>query len=278
MFTLKAILISLILCIKPTASHDILLPKIVQDSCLTKVLRDKVKLDETLAITWSDRIDDALKSDILKLFAGTVKLILNDWQVDKANHTELIGRPGTALILASTIKDIVSGISSSQSTNAWNDILKFIVVYLDNSGNGRLQSTDPFLKGLFETSTNLNAFNVRVIYMYDNYGIDEFTSFTYQDGNCGTMVRVRLISECTFGDHRVLNVNNNSENRCTITAAVRPSEPYSFYSNDVGFSKGIDVDIIREFAHWSHFDIVLKAIDEDELKEKYLMFFFVLKC
>ncbi len=274
MLTLKGI-IGLVLCLKPTVAHDILLRKNVKDSCLTKFFNELIKDDKSFSIVWQHSLDCAIKDDISKLFSDKVKFILTDPKVEtvSGSHNQA---PGTTLILASTIMDIVDGISCLNNTNTWSIWSKFIVLHLDNSANGRLQSSDQLFKRVFQIFASWNALNVHIIYKYNDHGMDEFSWFPYEDGNCGTVDRVRLISECKFGFHRMVDTNNEEkfERRCTIAVAVQSCEPYSIYSSDAGFSKGIEIDLVREWGSWSQCDIEFKAIEGSEFHPKYCSFSF----
>ncbi len=277
MLTLKAV-IGLVLCLKSTVAHDILLPKNVQDSCLTKVLSELIKDYKSFAITWPHTIDGDIKDHISKLFTDKVKFILTDLQIDTVMSSSLKQAPVTTLILASTMMDIVDGISCLNNTNAWSIWSKLIILYLDNSANRRLrrlQSSDPRLKRVFQTFAYWNALNVHIIYKYNDHGMDEFSWFPYEDGNCGTVDRVRLISECEFGVHRLLNINN-AEKRCTIVVAELSYsiEPNSIYSSDTGYLKGVEKELVSNLAKRSNFDIQFKSVHhghhvkEAEVKEK----------
>lgn len=55
-------------------------------------------------------------------------------------------------------------------------------------------------------------------------------------------------------------------------------EPYSLYSRNSGFSKGIEVYLIRELVEWSNFDVELRPIDkingiqQAQFQEKYVSY------
>lgn len=264
MFTVKAAVV-LALCLETTASHDILLPEGKQDFCLKRILSEIVEDVELLTMSWSSRIDDSIRDDISKLLTDKMKFITNR-QFENGNEEHVNRRPGAVLIVARTIAEIDGQISSLHNYIEWSVVMpNVIVLYLDESGNGRKSATDPIFKNVFQMFANWDALNVHIIYKFDR-GIDEFTWFPYEDSNCGTVHRVRLISECELGFcqnylgimQKILNTNN-SRSRCTITAAVQSHEPYSFHSKHSGFTKGVDIDLVRELAQWSHFDLELVA-------------------
>lgn len=264
--------------LKTTVSCDIALPtNIHQNLCLKQTLRKIVKDEESLTISWSDRNDGSVKDEVLNFFQDKSKLLITNRQSQTANSGFVNQNPSTVLMLASTMTDITDGLLSLHNKNVWSINAKFIVLYSDKSAIGSKLS-EPFLKDVFQTFANLKALNVHLVYNFAE-GINEFTWFPYEDSNCGSVHRVRLISDCEFGSFRnhlqVLNTNK-LEGRCTITAAVQSSEPYSFYAKDAEFSTGVYINLLDEFKHWWPVNIELKPIDnrteEAERKEKYFPF------
>lgn len=261
-------------------TNHIVLPTVPGDYCLERILRENMENVEFYTIFWSHRIDDFIKEKILKLFIDKGRFILTKNERETPNHSHIKTSSTTTFILASTKEDIITGLSSLHDKNMWNFMSKFIVLYLDESGNERHSVDDQFFKDIFQMFADHNALNVHIIYKFDD-GIDEFTWFPFQDSNCATINRMRLISECEFGSHRNHSRNrreNKSESRCTVRVAVQSHEPYSFYSKDTGFSKGIDVELMKELGHWLHLDVEFGAIDnsstkqEADLGEEYIYF------
>lgn len=258
--------------IKGTVTNEIFTPSVPQDSCLEQILSEVVKDVDSLTISWSRRIDANLKDEISKIFMDKIKFIITDRQFEASSNGH-DRNPATVLLVASKTADIHDGIVSLQNKLVWSVMSNFIVLYSDENGNRKKSSPEPFLRKIFRTFANLNALNVRVIYKF-NDGVGEFTWFPYEDSNCDSVDRVRLISDCAFGifkNHSHTLDSNKLRSMCTITAAVRSYEPYSFYSRDSGFSKGVDIDLVKELAHWSHFNVEFKAIDiGDSIEEAML--------
>lgn len=265
MVTVNSVIL-LVLCLNTTISQDMLRPNIPHNSCLKQTLSEIVVDVEYLTIYWSYRIDDGIKDEILEVFIDKMKSILTNSRFETSNNWHMNRNSDTILLVASTMLDITDGISSLRNKSGWSrsGMSKLIVLYLDKTGKERRFSTDTFFKDVFQTLANLNAFNVHIIYKFVD-GIYEFTWFPYEDSNCDTINRVRLISECEFGFYRnylkILN-KNKLESECTITAAVQSYEPYSFNSNDYGFEKGVEIDLVKEWARWSHLNVELKASDK----------------
>lgn len=251
------------------------MPNITPDSCLKQILSKLVEDVDSLAISWSHRIDGSIKDEISKIFVDKIITITNR-QFDGKTIERIDGKPGVLIIVASTKADIAGEISSIYHRNALSIVSKFIVVYLDENGNGngRKSSADPFLKDVPQTFANLN---IHIIYNFDH----EINAFHMKDSNCDTVERVILNREYAMHENYVklpmqMSNTNNLGNRTTITAAVQSIEPYSFYSKDSGFSKGVEIDLVLELARWLHFNIELKAIDKDsdpaELNGRYFCF------
>lgn len=273
MYLFKIVILA-VLCLKTSASFLITLD---QNSCLKRSLNELVKDAESLAISWSHSIDHGIRDEISKLLLGKINFITNP-QLEPTTTVYVEHNSNTVIILASKEADIVGGMSSLYNKNSQSIISKLIVVYLDKSGNERKSSTDPFFHSVFRTLTNWSALNVHFIYKFnDKY--DLFSWFSYKDNDYNT------VCECESGFYQncrktpmKMDNSNAFERKPTITVAVQSYEPYSFYSKDSGFGKGVEIDLVKEFARQSHFNLELNVIDkmnyseQSELNERYVHF------
>lgn len=263
MFTPIILGIILTFCFSTTLAIIIPQATVPENSCFKQTLNEIVKDEKSVVINWSHRINDSIKDEIIKLFLGKVDFIIMNWTFEITNNWHL-HRPVTVFIVASNKKDITKGILTLFNKKIWSTNSKFIVLYLDESGKKKKSSNDLFIKSIFQTFANLNALNVRIVYNYDGE-IDEFTWFPYEDGNCDTINRVRLVSECASGIYHNYSKRLDTvrlESMCTITAAIQPIEPYSFYSKNKGFTKGIEVRLLQEFSNHLNLNLKLQPLDK----------------
>lgn len=264
MFTSIRSVIILATCLCTTLALNILGANVPENSCFEQTLNEIVKDEKSVIISWSHRISDSVKDEILKPFMGKIDFIIMDWSSEISINWRILRNPVTVFLVASNKKDIKKGILSLLNKNVWRSNSKFIILYMDGSGNNKRSTNDGFIKNIFKRFANLNALNVRVIYNC-NDGIGEFTWFPYEDGNCEQINHVRLISECEFGIYQDYSENVDAirlSSICEITAAIQPMEPYSFYSISSGFSKGIEVFLMREFANRLKFHLEFQPMDE----------------
>lgn len=274
-FTKSAIILATCLCCA-TSALNILQANAQENYCLKQTLNEIIKIETSVIINWSHQINESIKDEILEQFIGKVDLVIMNWTFEISINWHIHRHPGTVFIVASNRKDIKKVVLSLLNNNIWKSNSKFIVLYLDGNGNNKKISNDIFMKNVFKTFANLNALNVRIIYKY-NEKISEFTWFPYEDGNCETIDRLRLISECELGIYynylKKLEATR-LKSKCSITAALLPMEPYSFYSKFSKFSKGIEVFLMREFSNRFNFNLELQLMDNStkraQLHEKYI--------
>lgn len=279
MLTMKSVIVLVFLCVSTISCKNILQANDAENVCFKQVLSEIIKDENSVAIGWSNRTCESIKDEILKTLSGKIDFIIMNWSLEISNwHMSRKYVTDPILIVVSTKADIINAILSLFKKSVWSGTSKFIILFMDESGNGRKSSTDPFIKDILQTLANLNALSVRIIYKY-NDGIDEFTWFPYEDSNCETVHFVRLISECkdeVYQNHAERLKITKLKSKCSTTAAIQPMEPYSFYSKNSGFSKGLEVYLLREFAKWSNIDVDMQrndninAIQEVDYMEKYV--------
>lgn len=261
MLTIKSFIV-FVLFINTAISNDIIIPTVPVDSCLQRTLTEIVKDFESLIIYqfWSDFEMD----EIVTLFMNQPKIILTDRHLETPNNCQFNGNSNIVLILATIRMDVTRAILSLQKRNLWNVVAKFIVLYKDEIPSRSITSTETFSKEIIRMFANLSAFNVHVVHRSNN-GIKEFSWFPYEDSNCDTVRRVKLINECEFGLYQNYSkiINESMErSECTITVGVQSYEPYSFYSKELGILKEVGSELVEGFARWTNFNVELESINK----------------
>lgn len=255
MFLIK-IVATLAICSISVESYEILVPKVVLKCCLTKVLNKIVEKDKCLVINSPEHnINDSSAEEIFKILRDKMKLVVNSCRAKTTkNNWQVISKPDTIFILASTRKQIVT--QTKFLRNAWSILPKIIVVYLEKRKNRPVSLT----KNIFQTLTHLNASSVHLLYMFDD-DISEFTWFPYEDGNCDRVDRVRLISECKSGSHRIQHTRK-LESKCTIRPTIG--------SKNAGYTEGIEIELTKALARWSNFNVEFTNTSKSEFEKGYI--------
>lgn len=258
--------------ISTTLSNHILRVNDAHTTCIEHLFNETIKNEKFLTISWSERFHDTIKDEILKILMRKIDLTIMSWSFEASNwHMYRKTTNDPVLIFASNETDITSRISSVLKKNVWSFNSKFIVICMEESGNGRKSSADLLIKEILQMFAKLNALDIQVFYINDK-GFEGFKWFPYDDSNCETINIVRLISECKLGFYQSYLKSLNAaklESNCSITVA-------SMESNTSKSNTGIEIGLVKELGKWLNCELNLTSIDRSfdrvQLKEKYVAY------
>lgn len=277
MSTTVLIFVLWISIISTTLSNHILRVNDAHNTCIEQIFNETIENEKFITISWSERFHNTIKDEILKILMRKIDLTIMSCSFGSSNwHMYRKTTNDPVLIFASNETGITSGISSVLKENVWSFNSKFIVVYMEGSGNERKSSTDLLMKDILKMFAKLNALDIQIFYINDK-GFEGFTWFPYDDSNCETINIVRLISGCKLGFYQSYLKSLNTaklESNCSITVASMESNTSK--SNTSELMTGIEVSLVKELGKWLKFELNLTCIDRNfdgvQLKEKYVAY------